>query len=159
MILLKKAFRALWLFTLSQIQTAIARQQRVKALPAGKPMPALGWKPEETAIVLPALSATEKESLRVAEQVSASMIPAVQSDLPAAELPQSVAVTFCLPKPEQMPYLDRAAVVMALLDEAHSRGLTTYNQMIDYVKQQTGEGCSRRAIAQWKKGRGLMEAA
>ncbi|MBW4474690.1 MAG: hypothetical protein KME45_30580 [Stenomitos rutilans HA7619-LM2] len=50
----------------------------------------------------------------------------------------------------------RSLVVTALLDEAWSQGLTTYPQLLEYVKAHTGEACSRRAIANWKRQRGLL---
>jgi hypothetical protein len=37
--------------------------------------------------------------------------------------------------------------VTDLLDEAHSKGLTPYPQLIDYVKQHRGTGCSRRVVS------------
>lgn len=52
--------------------------------------------------------------------------------------------------------LNRAALVEALLDEAWFQGLTTYPQLISYVKTHSGKSCSKRAIANWKRKRGLL---
>lgn len=49
--------------------------------------------------------------------------------------------------------------VLQLLDEGHGRGLKTYAQLIAYVKEQTGKGCSKRIVADWKRSRGLLEEA
>jgi hypothetical protein len=59
------------------------------------------------------------------------------------------------PLPEAEPELDRPTVVLQLLDEAYGQGCRTYAQLIGYVKTQTGTGCSKRAVANWKKQRGL----
>ncbi len=163
MILLKKALRGFWLLTIVQFQTVIARQQRHKALPVSRPMPALARKPVERVVVVPMLSTVEMESIEVAEQSAAVMVSG-SAGKPAekvaiAELQRLIDIPSSQPKPEQALYPDRTALVMTLLDEAYGHGLTTYPQLINYVKEQTGEGCSRRTIAQWKKGRGLMEAA
>lgn len=53
------------------------------------------------------------------------------------------------------PQMSRADLVTALLDEAWTRGKSSYAELIDYVKQQSGTGCSRRAIARWKEARKL----
>jgi hypothetical protein len=60
---------------------------------------------------------------------------------------------------EQTPAkVDRKSLVEALLDEACQQGLTTYAQLIDYVKSKTGKGCSKRVIADWKKSREAVAA-
>lgn len=76
------------------------------------------------------LSPVEQEMVAVAEQAAAMIEPQTRNQ--------------------------RALVVTALLDEAWSQGLTTYPKLLEYVKERTGEACSRRAIANWKRERGLL---
>lgn len=64
-----------------------------------------------------------------------------------------------VPSKEGKPHQERTLLVMGLLDEAWGQGLTTYSQLIAYVQQQSGEACSRRAIANWKRERGLLSDA
>ena len=52
----------------------------------------------------------------------------------------------------------RAKIVEALLDEAWMQGRTTYSALIEYVKQQSGQGCSKKTVSAWKKSRMLIEA-
>jgi len=52
----------------------------------------------------------------------------------------------------------RAAIVEALLDEAWQQGRTTYSDLIEYVKDQSGTGCSKKTVSAWKKSRMLIEA-
>lgn len=54
-----------------------------------------------------------------------------------------------------LPEMSRADLVCFLLDEAWAQGKSTYSELIDYVKAQSGEGCSRRAVSNWKKARKL----
>jgi hypothetical protein len=86
-----------------------------------------------TVTVTEALSPTERELVTVAETAAQLMVV------------------------EQKPRRERAALVDGLLDEAWSQGLTTYPELIAYVKANTGEACSRRAIANWKRKRGLLD--
>lgn len=67
-----------------------------------------------------------------------------------------VPVPGVTPLPTTTP-TDRAAQVQALLEEAWTRGMTTYPQLIGYVRERTGIGCSRRAVARFKQSKGLME--
>jgi hypothetical protein len=83
------------------------------------------------------LTPTEQEAIAVAEATAIQMSPTV-------------------PVPER-PQQDRSLLVEGLLDEAHAQGLKTYPQLMGYVERQTGESCSRRAIARWKKSRGLIQ--
>lgn len=48
---------------------------------------------------------------------------------------------------------DRSRQVTELLDEAAAQGLSTYPQLMEYVKERTGTSCSRRTISNWKKAR------
>jgi hypothetical protein len=63
--------------------------------------------------------------------------------------PEPAAVELPIP-------LNRAALVEALLDEAWFQGLTTYPQLMLYVKTHSEKSCSKRAIANWKRKRGLL---
>lgn len=53
---------------------------------------------------------------------------------------------------------NRATLVSALLDEAWVQGRRTYPQLIDYVREQSGTGCRRQTIKDWKVSRGLINA-
>ncbi|HEY9661029.1 MAG TPA: hypothetical protein V6C65_21450 [Allocoleopsis sp.] len=57
------------------------------------------------------------------------------------------------PEPSEM---SRTTLVTRLLDEAWGQGYTTYPDLIGYVKQQSGTGCSKRFVAAWKRSRGLI---
>ena len=52
----------------------------------------------------------------------------------------------------------RGKLVEELLDEASQEGAVTYDEFILFVKEKTGEGCSRRIVASWKKARKLVNA-
>lgn len=95
------------------------------------------------------LTPTEAETLRVSEQVSCQMVR-------QPELSYETQDTQDLQDNKTgQPELSRGQLVEALLDEAWGCGQTTYPKLIAYVTEQTGTGCSRRAIAAWKKDRGL----
>lgn len=86
------------------------------------------------------------------------MTPAfVEPPAATEEAPTDLQQIFDTAIPEEKPQPDRITLVQALLDEAWSMGLTTYPKLIAYVKRHTGKGCSKRAIAQWKKSRSLMD--
>jgi hypothetical protein len=166
MILLKQALRGLWFLAISQLQQAIrataqavaTRQQRHKALPVGKPMPALAKRPVDVlSIPFPDdLTATEMESIQVAEQTSAAMIPSSDTITDLQQMFDSQ------PAPSDdlnLSQTNRTALVEALLDEAWQQGLRTYPQLMKYVELQSGTGCSRRAIARWKTARNLTDEA
>ncbi|NJN57765.1 MAG: hypothetical protein HC879_09830 [Leptolyngbyaceae cyanobacterium SL_5_9] len=95
-----------------------------------------------------ALPAAEQPVITVepGNRLAEFVIEVSQNDIPTAPLD--------LPTQQE-----RAVTVQMLLDEAWGIGLTTYPQLIEYVKQKSGEGCSRRAIAQWKRERRLLEDA
>jgi len=87
-------------------------------------------------------SAREAETVAVpfSTQAIATVIP-----LPPAQ-----------PDPEPQSSLDRTEQVQQLLGVAWGLGFNTYPQLIEYVRGQTGQGCSRRAIAQFKQRQGLL---
>ncbi|WP_416668007.1 hypothetical protein [Egbenema bharatensis] len=127
--------------------------------------------------VASALTPSEQETLQVSEQVSYAMTGQPQTvlrdtqDIQATQDIQDTQDTgsfqnFQNFQNSQAPAIEStdetdsgsADGVTALLDEAHSKGLTTYPQLIDYVKQHRGTGCSRRVVSRWKKARGLIDA-
>lgn len=120
---------AIALTGMDQLVRRRTQQLKLPALPPGEATAV------ETIAVpsIEVLSPTEQEMVRVAEATA-----------------QLIVV-------EQKPRRERAALVVGLLDEAWSQGLTTYPQLIAYVKEHTGEACSRRAIANWKRERRLLE--
>lgn len=92
------------------------------------------------------LSPTEAETLQVSEQVSCQMVRQPELSYETQDTQDD--------KTGQLE-LTRGQLVEALLDEAWGRGQKTYPKLIAYVTEQTGTGCSRRAVAAWKKNRGL----
>ncbi|MBE9193345.1 hypothetical protein IQ230_23980 [Gloeocapsopsis crepidinum LEGE 06123] len=54
---------------------------------------------------------------------------------------------------KKQPHASRTAEVFHVLDEAQAQGITTYDALIDFVRQKTGTGCSRKLISKWKKER------
>lgn len=93
------------------------------------------------------LTSIEQELIQVSEQVSHEMTGHFQPVLQDEQARQDTKTG--------QPELTRGQLIEALLDEAYAQGITTYPQLIAYVTAQTGTGCSRRAIAAWKKQRGL----
>lgn len=111
-------------------------------------------------------------------QLEAPALPVPESEIPTEPLDQALTVNVSSVRVEELtpvekemvivaeeaaivssvkkPRNQRTALVEALLDEAHSQGAATYPQFMNYVKEQTGEACSKRAIANWKKSRGLI---
>jgi hypothetical protein len=95
-------------------------------------------------------------------------LQAIAHRLERAALPAATVIDVqAEPSPVALPALpanapasvagDRHTLVQGLLDEAWAQGLRTYPQLIKYIELQTGTACSRRAIANWKKARGLMD--
>jgi hypothetical protein len=115
-----------------------------------------------------ALTPSEQETLQVSEQVSYAMTGQPQTVLRDIQDTRDTQDTqnFQNFQNSQSPAIEAtdetdsgsADGVTALLDEAHLKGLSTYPQLIDYVKQHRGTGCSRRVVSRWKKARGLIDA-
>jgi hypothetical protein len=111
------------------------------------------------AIDVAATHVTEEE--KVAEMVSQAM---VEWYLNPAE-PLTIPFTEPAPKPIPVPVKQAAAPkpkrsqeeVYAILDEGYLAGHTTYTQLIEYVRLQTGTGCGKNLITKWKATR--QEAA
>lgn len=51
------------------------------------------------------------------------------------------------------PHWKRINKVYEALDNATNKGITKYTDLIEYVKKETGTGCSRKLIAKWKRER------
>lgn len=51
------------------------------------------------------------------------------------------------------PHERRTNQVFLALDKAAAQGATTYNELIEFVRAETGTGCSRKLVARWKKER------
>ncbi|PSB04930.1 hypothetical protein [Merismopedia glauca] len=49
------------------------------------------------------------------------------------------------------PHYRRINIVYQALDNAQSEGIVKYTDLIEYVKNETGIGCSRKLIAKWKR--------
>jgi len=54
------------------------------------------------------------------------------------------------------PAQERPVIVRRALDVAWKQGHRTYPALIESVREQTGIGCSRRTVSDWKKLRGLV---
>jgi hypothetical protein len=61
----------------------------------------------------------------------------------------------CLPGVKR-PHWQRTATVETVLSTAWSSGQYRYSDLIETVRDQTGRGCSRRAIARFKRSQGLL---
>ena len=99
-----------------------------------------------------ALTATELETIAAAETVQMDRERLIEYiDANFINVPE--------PEPQLQPeQMSRTQVVEALLDEAWLQGKTTYSELIAYVREQSGTGCSRRMIANWKEARKLNES-
>lgn len=49
------------------------------------------------------------------------------------------------------PYQARTDIVFQTLDKAASTGITTYKDLIEFVRLETGTACSKRLVSTWKK--------
>jgi hypothetical protein len=99
-------------------------------------------------------------STRLGEFVEPNSVITVPAELVTVAVePVPVQLGTTVPSEDRKPHQERTLLVMGLLDEAWGQGLTTYSQLIHYVQQQSGEACSRRAIANWKRERGLLSDA
>jgi hypothetical protein len=49
------------------------------------------------------------------------------------------------------PHWKRINKVYKALDNAQDQGIFKYTDLIEYVKKETGVGCSRKLIAKWKR--------
>jgi hypothetical protein len=57
---------------------------------------------------------------------------------------------------QQHKWLRRRLEVEAAIAAAWNAGVHCYNHLIEAVRFATGKGCSRRAIARWKREQGLL---
>ncbi|KGF72254.1 hypothetical protein DO97_10885 [Neosynechococcus sphagnicola sy1] len=71
------------------------------------------------------------------------------SPLPEVE-PEAVAL---VEQPKHKPWYKRTELVEQVLKQAWELGYRTYSQLMAQVKQLTGKGCSKRAIARFVKER------
>ena len=69
----------------------------------------------------------------------------------AYEQPKSTNINSSLPTVKGTPHWRRINQVFATLDNAPEG--YTYNRLIEYVREATGKGCSRKLISKWKKTR------
>lgn len=98
------------------------------------------------------LTPIEVEILTTAETVAETVAETIADRIPATpidHLPESSETSPAADPTDATA--DRTQQVMSLLDEAAQLGHSTYPALIAYVKTKTGTGCSRRAIAAWKK--------
>jgi len=148
-----KFFRLSWLILVESLRL-LARALSHPAQPALPPpaAPAPSRDPidiEAESDALPVTWVTPSTFL-----VAKSGLDPVEVEAIAVAETAAVAMT---PPPEPAPPLTRKELVEALLDEAWSQGSRTYEQLICYVREQSGTGCSKQSIRDWKKARGLLE--
>lgn len=105
---------------------------------------------------LPVPETTEPETLPLCKPIQPAPEPIADTPYPTDELITPAIVSDIPATPAEM---SRTELVTALLDEAWGLGHTTYPQLINYVREQSGTGCSKRVISAWKRSRGLLEAA
>jgi len=101
--------------------------------------------PEPLPIPPSTYDSTIPETIAVPEPESLAVIPLISGDFE----PFSQSVN----RSAEGNTALRSRQVVELLEEADRLGLTTYPQLMDYVKSKTGTGCSRRTIANWKRAR------
>ncbi|WP_250124947.1 hypothetical protein [Chroococcidiopsis sp. CCMEE 29] len=53
------------------------------------------------------------------------------------------------------PHWRRIAQVYEILDRATKDGMVSYTALVNYVREVTGKGCSRKLISKWKLERGF----
>jgi hypothetical protein len=107
--------------------------------------------PVELPVESSTLTPTERETLQVSEAVSQQMVEPIHLPIPIPNAPTEDS------SPTEQISLSRSQLVMSLLDEAWGQGMTTYPQLIAYVAAQSGTGCSKRVVAQWKRERKLLD--
>lgn len=76
-------------------------------------------------------------------------------ELPPAR--EQLALPPAAEESKHRPHWKRSTKLFQLFDAAWAETKRSYSGLIAYVKEQTGKGCSRRAIANWKRSRGLIE--
>jgi hypothetical protein len=96
-----------------------------------------------------------------ATYVAHALLPASVEEQDAVLLPAEELYLLppapALQEPEQKkPHWRRTGQVFAVLDQACTDARHSYSALIAHVREQTGKGCSRRVIANWKRQRGLM---
>jgi len=142
------------------------------AAPEPEPVPALKPKPEPVPVPEPEQNMNYIGIYPVASHAAMYMQRPITPEHPAAlpvvpEPPITELVITLPPAPNDalVAIADvlacapgRAAIVEALLDEAWQQGRTTYSDLIEYVKDQSGTGCSKKTVSAWKKSRMLIEA-
>ena len=85
--------------------------------------------------------------------------PKVDTDVDTIDTTATVVPKVVPPKkPKRRPWHKRRQQLQRALTAAWEEGHRTYPALIESVRQQTGKGCSRRAIATFKRERGLIAA-
>ncbi|OLP20090.1 hypothetical protein BST81_02305 [Leptolyngbya sp. 'hensonii'] len=142
------------------LQTMVDWRESLRSVQEKRP--ALGEAPAAAAVVTvaavpiedtseqPAPEATDLQAVVVSIGTVAGEDAALEVGLPTA-LPETGTIGASVP--------NRRVQVESLLDAAWEQGLRTYPQLLRYVELSTGEACSRKTIANWKKQRGLSAAA
>ncbi|ERN41339.1 hypothetical protein KR51_00019060 [Rubidibacter lacunae KORDI 51-2] len=60
------------------------------------------------------------------------------------------------PAPKPRGKRRRTLQLDTLIAEAWAQGIQVYERIIEFVRDRSGVGCSRRAIARWKRENGLL---
>jgi hypothetical protein len=140
------------LFRSVHLRVIARRQARLLSQPpaAQPPQPIITVAAQPIAPIT--LTPVEQELIQVSEQVSHEMTGQVKLSYETQDRQNTQDRQ---DSKTGQPDLTRGQLIEALLDEAYAQGITTYPKLIAYITEQTGTGCSRRAIAAWKKSRGL----
>lgn len=72
------------------------------------------------------------------------------------QLPPGEEAQLALAPAKNRPWHRRTAKLEAVLAEGWAQGIQSYSKLLAYVKETTGKGCSKRAIARFKRERGLI---
>lgn len=51
------------------------------------------------------------------------------------------------------PHWRRVEQVYECLERGQRSGLTTYSSLIEFVRLETGQGCSKKLVSKWKRNR------
>lgn len=129
----------------------------VKVLPVAE-LPELEPEPPAIPDMVTSFSPTSQQQESDRGQLVEALLLELQPELQSGPEPPVVpnVVTSSSPT-RRRRQSDRGKVVEELLEQASKQGAVTYEDFISFVKEQTGEGCSRRTVAIWKKSRRLID--
>lgn len=113
-----------------------------------------GWRYLDRSLlqVKPSLNKSLPGKVKTSQKKSEDSDRPISNDLSCVTRPDETNGENCLLYPKQgTPHWRRIRQVFQALDNAPTN--YTYNQLIEYVREATGVGCSRKLIGKWKKQR------